>query len=196
MNKNRPGRWLRFPLAYLLPLILIVLLFWPQVAGSLFTPKMEMTYTEFKTALAGGQIKTATVGVDQIIGQFADGKAYHTVRVDDPELLKDLDANKVNASGQVASNGGIFALLGWLLPLVLFGAFGYFVLKSMRGAAGGAGGPGGIFSFGKSKARLIQGEQTGITFENVGGAGEAVNELREITEYLKDPARFQRSTLR
>ena len=53
-------------------------------------------------------------------------------------------------------------------------------------------GAGGIFSFGKSKARLIQGEQTGVTFQSVGGAGEAVDELREITEYLKNPARFQR----
>ena len=192
MNKKVPGRRLRFPLAYLLPVILIVSLFWPLIAGSLFASKTEMTYTEFKTALAAGQIKTATVGVDQISGQLSDGKAYHTVRVDDPNLLKDLEANKVNASGQVASNGGIFAVLGWLLPLVLFGAFGYFMLKSLRGAAGGAGGPGGIFSFGKSKARLIQGERTGITFQDVGGAGEAVDELREITEYLKDPARFQR----
>lgn len=191
MNKNLPGRRIRVPLAYLLPLILLVSLFWPQVAGSLFAPKVEMTYTEFKTALAAAQIKTATVGIDQIFGQMADGTAYHTVRVDDPELLKDLQANKVNASGQVAG-GGILALLGWLLPLVLFGAFGYFMLKGLRGATGGAGGPGGIFSFGKSKARLIQGEQTGITFQNVGGAGEAVGELREITEYLKDPSRFQR----
>ena len=163
-----------------------------------------MTYTEFKAALRAGQIQTATVGVDQISGKLAADKAadaakaadapklYHTVRVDDPDLLKDLEASKVNAAGQVASNGGILAMLGWVLPLVLFGAFGYFVLKSMRGAAGGAGGPGGVFSFGKSKARVIQGEQTGVTFENVGGAGEAVGELREITEYLKDPARFQR----
>ena len=114
------------------------------------------------------------------------------MRVDDPDLLKDLEASKVNATGQAASNGGILAMLGWVLPLVLLGVFGYFVFRSMRGAAGGAGGPGGIFSFGKSKARVIQGEQTGVTFENVGGAGEAVGELREITEYLKDPARFQR----
>jgi len=83
-------------------------------------------------------------------------------------------------------------MLGRVLPLILLGVFGYFVFKSMRDAAGGAGGPGGVFSFGKSKARVIQGEQTGVTFGNVGGAGEAVGELREITEYLKDPARFQR----
>ena len=52
MNKNLPGRRIRIPFAYLLPLILLVSLFWPQVAGSLFPSRTEMTYTEFKTALA------------------------------------------------------------------------------------------------------------------------------------------------
>jgi cell division protease FtsH len=192
MNKNLPGRRIRIPLIYLMPVILLFTLLWPLISSWLLPSITEMTYTEFKTALRAGQIQTATVSVDQITGTLAGNKFYHTVRVDDPNLLKDLEANNVNATGQVAGNGGMLALLGWLLPLIMFGVFGYFVLKSMRGAAGGAGGPGGIFSFGKSKARVIQGEQTGVTFQNVGGAGEAVGELREITDYLKDPARFQR----
>ena len=51
---------------------------------------------------------------------------------------------------------------------------------------------GNIFSFGKSKARVITGEQTGVTFEDVGGAGEAITELKEVTEFLKNPVHFQR----
>ncbi len=162
-----------------------------------------MTYTEFKSALRFGQIQTATVGIDQITGMLVPAQTddatkaaapspYHTVRVDDPDLLKDLETNHVNAAGQAADNGGILGVLGGILPFVLIGIFGYVLFRGMRGATGGAGGPGGVFSFGKSKARLIQGEQTGVTFQSVGGAGEAVDELREITEYLKDPARFQR----
>ena len=192
MLRKPTGRGLRSALGLLLPLIVAVLLLQMLFGGSLRAPNTAMTYTEFKAALRAGQIETATIGVDQISGKLADGKPYQTVRVDDPDLLRDLEASQVNTTGQAASDGGILTLLGWILPLVLFGAFGYFALKSMRGAAGGVGGPGGIFSFGKSKARVIQGEQTGVTFENVGGAGEAVDELREITEYLKDPARFQR----
>ncbi len=49
-----------------------------------------------------------------------------------------------------------------------------------------------IFSFGKSKARVIQGEQTGVTFQDVGGAGEAITDLKEVTEFLKNPVHFQR----
>ena len=189
---KKSGRGFMTSLGLLLPVIVAVLLLQTLFGGSLRAPETEITYTEFKTALRAGQIETATVGIEQISGKLTDGDLYRTVRVDDPDLLKDLEANHVNAAGRVAGNGGILALLGWVLPLVLFGVFGYFALKSMRGAAGNAGGPGGIFSFGKSKARVIQGEQTGISFANVGGAGEAVDELREITEYLKDPARFQR----
>ena len=195
------GRGFKSILGLLLPVIVAAVLLQVLFGGSpLRARSAAMTYTEFKAALRAGQIETATVSSDQISGkltadktadaaQAAAPKLYYTVRVDDPDLLQDLEANHVNATGEVASDEGILAVLGWILPLVMFGAFGYFALKSMRGAGGGAG---GIFSFGKSKARVIQGEQTGITFKNVGGAGEAVNELREITEYLKDPARFQR----
>jgi cell division protease FtsH len=70
----------------------------------------------------------------------------------------------------------------------MFG-FYYWMMKRMRG---GSGIGGGLFSFGKSKARVVKGEQTGVTFQDVGGAGEAVVELREVTEFLKNPNRFQR----
>jgi len=83
----------------LLPVIVAMLLLQMLFGGSRGTPTTAMTYTEFKTALRAGQIETATAGAEQISGKLADGKLYRTVRVDDPDLLKDLEANKVNATG-------------------------------------------------------------------------------------------------
>ena len=180
MLKRLIGRGLKSPIGLLLPIIAVALLLQALFGSSLRTPATEMTYTEFKTALRTGRIQTATVGVDQITGKLAATEPadatkaaapvlYHTVRVDDPDLLKDLEANRVNAAGQAANNGGILSVLGGMLPFILIGVFGYVLLKGMRGAAGGAGGSGGVFSFGKSKARLIQGEQTGVTFQASAG---------------------------
>jgi cell division protease FtsH len=191
MSGEFNGRRILSSIGLLLPLLVGALLVQMFFGTSLLATKTEVTYTEFKAALRAGQVETALIGSEEITGELDDGKLYRTVRVDDLDLLQDLEANGVNATGQASGNGGILALLSWILPLVLFGFFGYMVLKNLRGASG-PGGPGGVFSFGKSKARLIQGEQTGVTFQNVGGAGEAVDELREITEYLRDPPHFQR----
>jgi cell division protease FtsH len=67
----------------------------------------------------------------------------------------------------------------------------FFIMRRSSGG-GGAGGINNIFSFGKSKARVITGEQTGVTFQDVGGAGEAITDLKEVTEFLKNPEHFQR----
>ena len=203
MLKRLTGRGLKSPIGLLLPLIVAALLVQTLFGSSWRTPTTEMTYTEFKSALRFGQIQTATVGIDQITGMLVPAQTddatkagapspYHTVRVDDPDLLKDLETNHVNAAGQVADNGGILAALGWILPFVLIGIFGYVLLRGMRGATGGAGGPGASSPSARARRASSRVEQTGVTFQSVGGAGEAVDELREITEYLKDPARFQR----
>jgi ATP-dependent Zn protease len=105
--------------------------------GSSAAQKTEMTYTEFKTALNAGLIRTATVGIDQVSGALADGKAtYHIVRVEHPELLKEPDTNKVNTSGQVTGDGGVRGWLMRLLPLAPLGGFRFLILRSMRGSTG------------------------------------------------------------
>ena len=113
------------------------------------------------------------------------------MRVEDPELTQTLEAQKVEIRGQVESSGGgiLGFLLTWIFPLVLMAGLWFWLMGRNKG---GAGSMGNIFSFGKSKARVIQGEQTGVTFNDVGGAGEAVTDLKEVTEFLKNPDHFQR----
>ncbi len=169
----------------------LLVFFGYQLVAGFFTPTAkEIPYSAFKTALNGGLVSSVVVSDTDITGKMSDGTAFITVRVDDPDLTKTLEAHTVNITGQLPSNGGVLGfLLTWILPLLLMVALWYLFFGRNRG---GANAMGGIFSFGKSKARSVMGEQTGVTFKDVGGAGEAITELKEVTEFLKNPLHFQR----
>ncbi|CAG7844311.1 ATP-dependent zinc metalloprotease FtsH [Pseudoclavibacter triregionum] len=86
---------------------------------------------------------------------------------------------------EVPQGSWLFSLLSLLFPLVLIGLFAWMMLS-------GAGGGGrGIMQFGKSRAKLISKEAPQVTFADVAGADEALEELQEIKEFLKEPAKFQ-----
>jgi cell division protease FtsH len=176
----------------LIGVALIIFFIYRLISGS-STQVKEIPYSEFKTDLTGGQVSSVLVGATSISGKLRDGSAFTTVRVEDTELTQTLEAQKVEISGQVENSGGgiLGFLLTWIFPVALMAGLWYWIMGRNRGGAGG-GPMGNIFSFGKSKARVIQGEQTGVTFEDVGGAGEAVTDLKEVTEFLKNPEHFQR----
>jgi cell division protease FtsH len=110
------------------------------------------------------------------------GNRLTTVRVDDRQLLEELTAAGVEVHG-VPEQGDVGAILGWILPLVIMAGLWYWMLKKMRS---GMGGQSRLFSFGKSRARVLEGAQTGVAFDDVGGLGEALTDLREVTDFLKD----------
>ncbi len=87
------------------------------------------------------------------------------------------------------SSAWLNALIG-ILPWILLIGFWIFLFRRMQGGAGG--GPKGLFSFGKSRAKLLTEGSTQITFADVAGADEAKFELQEIIEFLKEPGKFQR----
>ena len=86
---------------------------------------------------------------------------------------------------EVPSTPWILALLGSLLPFIIIFALFWFLMSSM------AGGGRGVMQFGKSKAKLVSKEMSQITFEDVAGIEEAIEELTEIKEFLKNPKKFQ-----
>lgn len=182
----------KLSISLLFTILMLALFGYQWVAGRTPAPK-EIAYSEFKTSLTKGLVSSVLIRVTQIDGELLDGTAFTTIRVEDPDLTKTLETQKVEIRGQVESSGGgiLGFLLTWILPMVLMVGLWYWLMGRNKGGAGG-GPMGNIFSFGKSKARVIQGEQTAVTFEDVGGAGEAVTDLKEVTEFLKNPNHFQR----
>jgi cell division protease FtsH len=191
MDKQSTGKQRKFSIGYTIVVLAALLLLQQFVIGPLVQQSAEIPYSEFKAALRAGEVVAVHVAEDQISGTLADETAFYTVRVEDPGLVAELEGQDVEITGRAASDGGVLgAILGWLLPLGLMFGLYYYMMKRMRGGGSSLGG--GIFDFGKSKARVLKGEHSGVTFLDVGGAGEAVTELREVIEFLKDPARLQR----
>lgn len=187
MESKPEGRKFRFPFSALLWLVVFGIIGYRLLMGTGTTVKV-LPYSAFKTALTSGQVSSVTVSDTSVNGKLKDGTEFSAIRVDDPDLTKALESQKVEITGQVSGGGILGFVITWILPLVLLAVFWYILFGRNRGG----GSMGNIFSFGKSKARVITGEQTGVTFKNVGGAGEAITELREVTEFLKNPVHFQR----
>ena len=108
------------------------------------------------------------------------------MKVDDPDLIKELVAHNVKFSATAPANGGwrqnLFLL--WFLPMIIF----LIMMTRLRRGATGAG----LMSIGKSRANLYIDKDTGVTFDDVAGVDEAKEELKEVIDYLQNPQKYQR----
>jgi len=179
-------RNIKFSYWHILMLMLAITILRPLFGTFLTGAPMELSYSEFRIAVRGNRIQEAVITVDRIEGTFREGGSFRTVRVDDSTLLPILEEHNVEVRGRNAN-----PLLGWIVPVMVMVSLSFWMLRQGRAGRSG-GGLGSILSFSKSKARLTEGEQSGVTFQDIGGAGEAVTDLREITDFLKNPEHFQR----
>jgi cell division protease FtsH len=155
-------------------------------------------YSQFQTYLEAGKVKQVTVSGDQLRGTLTeampDGKtAFSTIQVP-PDLAGTLAKHGVEFSG-VSSGGPVSTVLSWILPPLLFVGVWMIASRAMTGGGmGGRGGlSGGLFSIGRSRAKLITAEtKVPVTFDDVAGVDEAKAELHEIVDFLKRPAEFGR----
>jgi len=182
MNKTT-----RFNLTYVLMALLGVLLLrdvWVQQRTVTALP-----YSEFQNLLTEGKIAEIEVAGDQIVGTFKeeqDGKQRFVTNRVDPNLARDLEKSGVKFAG-VRENTLLTTLLSWVVPALLF--FGVWMLI-MRRMGGGEGR--GFLSIGKSKAKIYVETDTKVTFRDVAGVDEAIEELKEIVRFLKDPTSYGR----
>ncbi|MCD6284427.1 MAG: ATP-dependent zinc metalloprotease FtsH [Anaerolineae bacterium] len=189
MHKQQKKQ-MQFSTAYLLIALLVTWLFQSLIFQPLATRRSEVSYSEFVEALDTGKIGTVQLTADRILYELKpeedSSKAYNVVRVDDQDLINRLVASGVEFSGEAPSNSLLPALLGWIIPMLPLLAIWYFSMRRM-GQAGSS-----VMSIGKSKAKEIQGEITGVKFVDVGGVEEAAFELKEIIEFLRNPEKFTR----
>jgi cell division protease FtsH len=185
--------------SYVVIALVALFLFERYLLAPMTTPSTQLEYSDFKAKIVAGQIVTAVIGQNTITGTMNSTDPSATKPVEfktnnqagaDTDLVPELQAAGVKYSFSGASSPVGNILLS-LLPFLLIGVFWYFIYRRMAGAAG-RGGMGGIFGVGKSKATKVEPEKVGVTFKDVGGADEAIAELREIIQFLKTPERFAR----
>jgi len=197
-RQEQMRRQIRYSLSYLLVGFVVLWLFQEFILTPMMIRATQISYSEFRDKLANGEIVSVQIGENDIMGQMKnpDTEAEPaTVPFDavvvpgsDPNLVEDLQAAGVEYSFERPPSPAGALLLSWILPLGLLGVFWYFIYRR----TGTSGGLGGVLGVGRSKATEVKAEEVGVTFNDVGGADEAIAELQEIIQFLKSPEKFAR----
>src|SRR5262247_3282217 len=187
-NRNRKGLGPGLPFSFWYVLVAIGFLL--VIQNVLFArPFEQLPYSDFKAALRKDRIEDVQISAHTIrgtlrpsTGEKAPPLRFMTVRVDDPELVQELEAHHVKYTGQYDSDV-LKTLLSWIVPLVFLFILWGFLSRRL--------GPGqGVMNFGKSRARIYAERETGVTFADVAGVEEAKEELQEIIDFLRYPQKY------
>ncbi|PIE40558.1 MAG: ATP-dependent metalloprotease, partial [Gammaproteobacteria bacterium] len=174
--------------------IMTVLNSFSKLSGGV-NAQQQRSYSQFLDAVNNDEVKSAVFDIEEfrIDYKAKNGQKFYTYNpeaLDSDALIPVLRAHDVDISAKERYKESIFSkILLSLLPILLVVGIIIYFSRQMQG--GGKGGVGPL-SFGKSKARLIDPDKSKITFKDVAGIDEVKEELVEMVDYLKDPAKFNR----
>lgn len=170
---------------------------WLVIALVLFTvfkqfdkPRVQegVSYSQFMDDAKNGKVKNVIVQGRNLTVTPSDGQKYQIVSPGDIWMVGDLMKYGVQVSGKADDEpNALMSALYYLGPTILIIVFWFYMMRQMQG-----GGKGGAFSFGKSRARLIDENNNAVNFSDVAGCDEAKEEVSELVDFLRDPQKFQK----
>jgi len=146
----------------------------------------RIPYSEFKSYVERGDVKKVTIRGEDITGEFkkpVDGKTGFATKTVGPEIAQQFDKYKIPYEN-LGSSSLIGNLILYMLPTLIFIGLWWYILK--KGLKGMGGGTGTFMSVGKSRAKIYVQTDTKTNFKDVAGADEALEELREVIDFLKN----------
>ena len=150
----------------------------------------EYNYSDFMQQVQTGQVSEVTISGREIQGSLKSGQRFMTYspETDNSALVGELLNSKVKIASKAPEKQSFLAqiFIHWFPFLLLIGVWIFF-MRQMQGGGGGRG----AMSFGKSKAKMQNEDQVKVTFNDVAGVEEAKEEVKELVDFLRDPAKFQ-----
>jgi cell division protease FtsH len=170
-------------------LIVLLALFAIKMTSTPEAKVKQLTYSQFYSAVQQEQVKKAQVEVDDLVynitAELKSGEKVSATAPKESDIITVMQNKKVEVdTNPVPPAPWWTSLLGTLLPIIILIAFLLFIMNQTQG------GGNKVMQFGKSKARLMSGENVKITFKDVAGAEEAKEEMQEVVEFLKNPQKF------
>ena len=150
-----------------------------------------LAYSDFLSQVKQGNVSEVTIEQQNIRGELKGGTKFTAVspETDNRAMIGTLIDNNVKFDGELPKETPLLLqLLFNAFPILLLIAVWVYFMRQMQGGAGGRG----AMSFGKSRARMLNADQVKITFADVAGVDEAKQEVGELVDFLKDPAKFQK----
>ncbi len=169
-------------------LYLLILIVAISILSSLFEPTSsikELSYSQFLNEVEKNNVNSVTISGNTVTGVLNDNQKFSTYLPDDPELMTILRNKNINVEAKPPVElSWWMRILSSLLPMVLIIGIWIFMMRQMQG------GGNKVMSFGKSQAKLQGKENPKVTFADVAGIDEAKEELQEVIDFLRNPAKF------